>query len=525
MRQLLLSRFSPRCVAALLLMLLIQAGSAQAQEATPAPGDAARCQALVGNRFEQVPDAPTQITSAKVVKDEGYPVACEIHGYIAPQIGVLMRLPLTGWNGRYLLAGCGGLCGVFPIVNGTYWEDALKRNYAVITTDMGHHGGGLPSNAKWAYNNLMAKTDFAFRATHATAILGKAVVAAFYGRPQDKAYYAGCSTGGRQGMIEAERYPGDFDGILAGAATIKYDTSGFQLLWSAMANRRPDGSPIMLRKDVELLHSAVLAACDRLDGLKDGIITDPRQCKFDPASLRCKSGQTESCLSDEKIAVARKVYQGPVDSKGRPIHIGGASLGSELVWLGDYFDDGAKQSAILPFMLDKFRYMTFDEDPGPSWQMSDLDWDRDPERAQGMGSLYTATNPDLRRFKANGGKLLQYHGWADENVVPLTSTTFYDLVTPVMGGLAQTQEFYRLFMIPGMNHCRGGEAADTIDYLTYLENWVEKGQAPQRMVGQKIENRAVKYSRPYFPYPDVSQYIGRGDPNDAASFKRVSPAR
>jgi Tannase and feruloyl esterase len=242
-----------------------------------------------------------------------------------------------------------------------------------------------------------------------------------------------------------------------------------------------------------------MAECDKRDGLEDGIIDDPRKCRTDPMSLICKAGQTTGCLTSAQAETARRVYLGPVNSKGQAIRVGGAAPGSEMNWLGDYFQDGARPAAILPFTEHKFRYMTFAEDPGPGWTVKDIDWNKDPDRAAGLGSVYAATNPDLRRFKARGGKLIGYHGWADENVIPATRVGYYELATGTLGGKVAMDSFYRLFRAPGMNHCASGVGADKVDWLGALEAWVEKDQAPERLVGTHEEAGKAAFSRPYFP--------------------------
>jgi len=477
-----------------------------------------RCGNLVRMNFASIPDAPTHVISAMLAQVEGLPEFCEVRGYITPQVQFALRMPTQNWNGKFLLTGCGGFCGSV-YVEGT--NDGLKRGYAVTTSDMGHQSTAL--DAKWAYNNIQAEIDFGYRATHVNAVAAKAIVAAFYGRPPRYSYYQGCSTGGRQGMVEAQRYPEDFDGIIAGAATIYYDTSGFQLLWSALANLDDQDRPILKSPQVEMLHKAVIDKCDAIDGSKDGIIEDPRNCDFDPGAIECKGAGASDCLTINQVEVVRKIYQGPVNSKGEKIHVGAAMPGSELNWLGPYIGDENTPPRYLGFMEDKFRYMSFSEDPRPSWDSRSINWDTDPARLGSVRAIYSGTNPDLRKFKARGGKLITYHGWADQSVIPMQSIDYYELTVRTMGGQTSTQDFSRLFMIPGMNHCRGGVGADAIDYLGYLEEWVENAKPPDVMIGKHIENGTVKFTRPHYPYPDVARYSGQGNVNDAANWKRVTP--
>lgn len=486
-------------------------------------GVAERCEALVGNRFESISDAQTVISDAKVLRHEDGTEYCEVSGYIAPQSGIYVRLPTEKWNGKLMVIGCGAMCGT-PPRRGNYYDIGVKQGYAVIFTDMGHHSGGTGgTDGMWGYNNLIAKMDFGFRSTHATTVVGKAMVAAFYGKPQRYAYFQGCSIGGRSGLMAAQRYPDDFDGIIAGAPANVYATGSIQQIWAALANRNPDGTPILRRTDVEVLHKGAIASCDAVDGLEDGLIEDPRRCKFDPAVLQCKAGQAQGCLTPQMVAVARKVYGGPLSPNGERLHVGAPEVGSEMKWPGSLFDDLTRPSAALPFASEKLRYLTFFADPGPAWQAQDFDWERDRDRARGMDILYASVNPDLRKFKAKGGKLIQYHGWDDETVVPMNSIDYYELTTRTMGGKAATQDFFRLFMIPGMGHCSGGTGATEVDYLEALENWVEKGQAPERVLGKNVTDGQAGFTRPHFPYPDVARYTGKGDVKQAENFQRVTP--
>ena len=520
--------------ALLIALSLVHASAFSAEISTPAPEEmATRCRGLVGDRFAVVPDAPTQIVSATVLAaSSDRPQLCEVKGYVAPQVAFIVQLPLGSWNGKLMVLGCGGFCGAyensinFPLVNRALelksGQEALRRGYAITASTMGHYGTGR--DGKWAYNNYLAEVDFAWRATHVNTVAAKAIIADYYGQPHRLAYFQGCSTGGRQGLMSAQRYPEDFNGIIAGAGPLYYSTSGFQLMWSALANIDAGGKQILREADVRRWHETVLASCDAIDGSKDGIIDDPRHCKLDFEALQCEAGSSDgagSCFSAAQLDVVRKIYEGPKDSLGRSIHVGGSTPGSELNWLGQYIDSDTAPAIFVTWPEDKFRYMSFFEDPGPSWTWRDVDWNRDPARTRGAGVIYDATHPDLRRFRDSGGKLLTFMGWADQQVVPANFTDYYELVVSTMGGLEKTREFYRLFMLPGVGHCQGGPGADAVDYVSYLENWVEKGIAPEQMLAEHHENGAPVFSRPLVPYPDTARYSGRGDPNDARNWRRV----
>lgn len=500
--------------------------------------DAQNCAGLAGYQFSRVEDAPTFVVSASVLPaNVDRPAICEVRGYVAPQVQIILQLPMEKWNGKLLVRGCGGFCGQYegyisqptvttPASRLRSNEEALRRGYAVTASNMGHYS--TSRDAIWAYNNLQAEIDFGHRATHVNTLAAKAIVDRFYRRPAAKTYFNGCSTGGRQGFVAAQRYPNDFDGIIAGAPPLYYDTIAFQVYWEAVANIDERGSQILTPRDVRFLHDSVVKACDAIDGFKDGVIGNPMACGFDLASLSCKGGgPTSQCLTEKQVDAARKIYAGPVDSRGRPIHMGGGgfTLGSELNWIGQSVvgEREDQPATFLTWMEDMFRYMVFSQDPGPTWSRADLNWDTDPARARAhMASIYNATNPDLSDFQRSGGKLIAYQGWIDQQVIPKTPIKYYEMAAKTMGGQQRTQEFMRLYMLPGVGHCSGGPGADTIDYLTYLENWVEKGEPPDSLLATHYDNETGRpaFTRPVFPYPDVARYSGRGDHNDAGNWKR-----
>jgi feruloyl esterase len=493
---------------------------------TAAQDPATTCKAMEGDAGA-ILDAPTHVTAAKLIPAAAEtPAYCQIQGYIQPNIGIELRLPQAGWNGKFAEVGCGGFCGT---LFSFFCENVVRAGYACIVSDMGHRSTAL--DAKWAYNNLQAEFDFGIRSTHVVAVAGKALTERYYGRAPRRAYYMGCSTGGRQGMVEAQRFPDDFDGIVAGAPVIDETGDALALVNAVQAALRPDGSPLLTPADVERAHAGAVAACDAADGLKDGLIGDPMACAFDPGTV----------LPAEKAAAVRRIYAGARNSRGEPIYIGRPLPGSELNWLNAYVGTDGKPPGYLPFMTDMFRYMNFVPDPGPGWTLKDFDWDRDPKRLGMMEAIYSGYNPDLRKFKARGGKLMVYHGWADQSVLPGSSIDYYETVERLMGGRAATQAFFRLFMVPGMAHCIGGEGADTTDYLAYLDAWVERGVAPDMLIARKakpgakpdnalwapppLRTEQIAFSRPLYPFPLQARYKGRGDPNDAASFAPAPPRR
>ena len=489
--------------------------------------------------FTTIQDAPTQVTEARVVDAAGdVPAHCRVEGYVSPNVEFVLQLPRSSdWNSKFIEMSPGGYGGSTEVYTVGWCEDALRRGYACITHDTGHTG--LSSRASWAYNNLQAELDYGIRGHHVVALAGKAITEHYYGVAPKFSYHFGCSGGGKQGMVEAQRFPWNFDGILA-LEPSSVTASGVMLLWNALATHDEDGNPLFTPADLDVLHEGAIAACDADDGLEDGIIGgDPRTCTFDPAELTCEPGQRSGCLSPVQVEAARKVYSGPVTSKGEKLSKYfpwyPALPGSEL---GTFF------SMDREYKTSYWQYMGFNPDPGPSWTSADFDFDHDYKRTGLMDAIVSGyNNPDLRNLKAAGGKLMVIQGWEDEGLPgPQVSVDYYEMAERIIGGRASTQEFYRLFMIPGRSHCLGGNGAADGDFLSYLEAWVEQGQAPDMIVGSHLEPESdlydwpdliqalsnlerVKFTRPHYPYPLQARYKGSGDPNDYRSFEPVEPRR
>jgi feruloyl esterase len=340
----------------------------------------------------------------------------------------------------------------------------------------------------------------------------------------------GCSGGGKQALVQAQRYPWNYDGIIA-VEPSNPTITGVVQLWNALATHDADGNPLFTPTDLKVLHEGAIAQCDAHDGLEDGIIGDPRTCNFDPAVLTCKSGEGSGCLSPVQIAAAKKVYGGPVTSKGQKIYFP-ASPGGEM---GSFFTGGPSG---IDYKRTWWQYMGFTPDPGPSWKPTDFDFDNDYKRSYMMDAILVASdNPDLRKLRAEGHKLMIIQGWEDSGLPgPRVTADYYELVERVMGGRAATQESVRLFMIPGRSHCRAGVGAAAIDMLSHMEAWVEKGQAPDMVIGAHAEGdktadfirlptdlASSKFTRPHYPYPLRYKYKGTGDPNDYRNFISVEP--
>ncbi len=504
-----------------------------AQPARAATPD--QCKALALSDFSGVLDAPTRVLeSTPIAAKDAVPAYCRVEGYVASSVGIEFHLPMENWNGKFVMQGCGGMCGSLQGIASC--PEAVTRGYACGTTDMGHRGES--SDGKWAYNNLAAELDHGYRATHVATVAGKAITEAFYASPIRRAYFRGCSTGGRQGLVSAQRFPYDFDGIIAGDAQL-YSLLGPPLtaFWNGIANVGPDGGSVLTAAKLDVVRAAVLGACDMLDGVKDGVIGAPLQCRFDASTLTCRAGATDNCLTDAELAVVRKFYQGPASKRGPFVRSGGMPFGSEPGWA--QFLPG-KNGRYFNTATENMRYLGFLTDPGPSYDFSQFDWDRDPQRLNTYAML-SGGDPDLELYAANGGKLILFHGWADTSNSAFSKVHYYERMTRVMGGQAKTQAFARLFLFPGMFHCAGGYGVNSADLLGALDAWVEQGKAPDEITAYRIpgqvgpisapagfkgDNIAAsnpQFSRPLYPYPDIYNYSS-GDPNFAASFRRVRGA-
>ena len=511
---------------------------------------AARCDDLLSADLSEVPDAPTQVTDAALVVAKGgkadTPARCEVQGYVAPDVGFALWLPADGWNGKFLELGCGGSCGSTKHVVGC--SDPVRRGYACIVSDGGHISNG--GEMKWAYNRPQAAIEYLMRASHVTAIAGKAIVARYYGQTPRSSYFMGCSAGGLQAMWEAQVFPWDFDGIVAGSPDIRLSAVWINWLWGNRALTEADGRPLLGTADFELLHRAVVTKCDLNDGVKDGVIGDPRKCDFDPRKLQCAAGKSATCLTRAQVEGVEKIYGGPRTSDGERIAQPIALGGSELNWSGLFEGSSEDQTPAYVYFRDWFNYSIFSIDLGPGWKPGDFNFDRDYRRLGAMEAL-EPINPDLRTFKSSGGKLLAYTGWNDAGEGVLNTIDYYDTAERVIGERAATQEFFRLFVIPGMNHCTTGDGAFAVDYLSYLDAWVQKGRAPDEIIGYHVklgdlmnkvqhgdesardalerrlefplDPRTVKFSRPIYPYPIETKYLGGGDPDQAKNFGPVHP--
>jgi feruloyl esterase len=382
--------------------------------------------------------------------------------------------------------------------------DGLRRGYATASTDTGHEG----SSGDFALGQPEKVIDFGYRAVHEMTLAARQLIRDYYGKAEQHAYWVGCSAGGRQGLQSAQRYPEDYDGIVAGAPALDWTGRASSALRVAQAVRaRPDG--FLDARALALLHQAVLAACDAHDGLADGVIESPPRCRFDPQIAQCTAAN-RNCLTPGQVQSARAIYDSPVNAAtGRAIT--GLYPGSEMGWT----TWGGSQ----PFAtaIDHFRYLVYAD---PRWPLQQFRFDRDAARAETRdGGIINALNPDLSRFFARGGRLLQYHGWSDPQISPGVSPQYYEAVVARIADPERIRQSYRLFMVPGMAHCAGGDGASSFDMVSALEHWVEGNAAPEEIIAQRQRNGAVDRTRRLCAWPRVARYAGSGDPDAATSFR------
>jgi len=435
-------------------------------------------------------DAGIEVHWADVARLESL-TYCRLVGTIDERIGFEVRLPIDEWNGKLLVQGCRAYCGVLMTDDA---DDALARGYAVAGTDMGHEG--KITEAHWAYDNAEAERDFADRATHFTAVAAKIIIDMFYDRRPARSYFRGCSTGGRQGLIAAVRHPDDFDGIVAGAPVFM-SRGTLNLLNMGGVNLGAAPDDVLDGEALSLLHDRVLRQCDALDGTTDGVLDDPRACDVDPTDLICEGDGGAGCLTRRQADAAARIYSGARAADGGLL-APGPLAGSELNWVAGITPRSGSTPFYYQLAEDSLRYLAFDDDPGPAYSAAEFDLERDTPR---MASTSTRMNPeatDLKAFRKRGAKMLLYHGWQDDSVSPLNSVDYYAEVAAAVGNLKKTQRFFRAFMVPGMNHCAGGPGPSDIDWLSALEDWVERDMAPNTLVGRSPDGTA-RTLRPFNP--------------------------
>jgi len=436
------------------------------------------------------------------------PAFCRVAATLTPtsdsQIDMEVWMP-ENWNGKFQFVGGGGWAGVisYPAM-----ATALNEGYATASTDTGHKGG----NANFAIGHPEKVTDFAYRAVHESTLKAKAVLTSFYDRGPRFSYWNGCSTGGRQGLMAAQRYPEDFDAIIAGApANYQTHLHTWDLGVAIPVLKDPAGAVPAAK--LALLNKAVTEACDARDGVKDGLLNEPRTCKFDPATLLCKAGDAETCLTSAQLESVKRMYS-PARTKAGELVFPGKDPGSETGW------NVINGSAQVPPGVSIGSFQVAYDNLNWDWRTFDLDRDLKVVDEK-VGLIINAINPDLSVFKARGGKLILYHGWNDTAISAGNTINYYNSVLSKMG--RNQDNWIRLFMVPGMGHCQGGIGPSQVNWMGALERWRESGIAPDQLPASRVTNNRVDMTRPLCPYPQVAQYKGVGSTNDAANFVCKAP--
>ncbi len=506
-------------VAALLLVVILSACGSGSE--TPAP---LSCPDLVewvgaGIAVTSVEDSPST---------DNLPPHCKVAGTIDGSIQFELLLPAAeDWNERFVMGGGGGFVGsiqnsaLAPSPGG----NALERGFATVGTDTGHTGTGI--DGSWALDNDEAEIDFAHRAVHRTTEVAKEIIEGYYARSIEYSYFIGCSRGGGQAMIEAQRYPVDYDGIVAMAPAFSWP----RLATGFLQNEQriyPDpedlSEPVITAENRALLEREILSRCDASDGVEDGLLTDPRTCNFDPAELECSAEPTSSCLTTEQLEAVQMVYSGPV-VEGRKVFAGFPFGGENDAGGWDAWITGGQDASVsgVPnlhwaFGTEIFKYLIFDD---PEFDYSRYDfanWDEDIAAAD---QLLSATDTDLSGLRDAGGKLLFWHGWSDPALTALGMIDYYESVE---ADDPEVRDYSRLFLAPGVLHCAGGPGPDRVDFLSAISAWVEEDQAPDQLLAQKLDDEGrVTLSRPLCPYPQIAVYSGTGDTSEAASFSCQAP--
>lgn len=458
------------------------------------------------------------LTAQLVAASTGTPDHCRITGTIPAEIGFEINLP-TQWNGRLWMYGNGGFAGEDANAPNEVASRAagLSKGFATARTDTGHLASKEPL-ATFAYNRQDKLIDHGYRAVHETNLLAKALVGEYYTRAPSYSYWDGCSTGGRQGMMSASKYPEDFDGIMAGAPTLRWS----DVMMKGLANQQALNTvPTLTQAKLGTVFKAVLAKCDAKDGVTDGLLGNPPSCDFDPKQdlPRCGSAVTDACFTDAETTALQRLRDGP-KIKGQsyfPQYYGVEEASAAIPWI--FWPNGPSATALTLFGESYMKYFAFEtQDPKYDWMT--FNFDTDPDR---MGRINSILNPqpDLAAFKARNGKILSYWGWADAALNPIMGLDYYNAVTAKLG-LAQTQSFYRMFFIPGVAHCSGGYGPHQIDAMTPLIEWVEGGKTPERLPAKLVTAGVTKYNRSYCAYPQTTVHLG-GDIESPANWRCEDP--
>ena len=506
----------------MILSMALAACLLMADAASAASCDSLRALALPHTTITTataIPAGPFQApgSAAPAPQSVVLPAHCRVAAVLTPSsdshIQMEVWMPAENWNGKFQAVGNGGWAGVLTYGGGA--PQAIPRNmafalaegYATASTDTGHVNDG--TQGQFVVGHPEKLTDFAYRAVHEMTVASKAIIAAFYGNGPRLSYWNGCSTGGRQGLMEAQRYPEDFDGIVAGAPANDWTHLMSGIVWSAQATHKDQPGNLPMEK-LTALHDEVVRACDGLDGVRDGVLEDPTRCTFDVKRLACSASSGASCLSPAQVEGAAKMYAGPANPRTKEHVFPGVAAGSERGW--------DPVNGLQPFGIAEsyFKHVVFTD---AGWNYRTLDFDAQVAASDtAAAALMNATDPNLQPFFARGGKLIQYHGWNDQQISPFNSVNYYKSVEARLGGHDKVAASYRLFMAPGMMHCGGGDGPNQFDPMSALERWREGNVAPDRILATHVSSGVVDATRPLCPYPQVAVYKGSGSTRDAANF-------
>jgi feruloyl esterase len=503
--------------------------------------DEQQCAALTQMDLEKASAAPARVLSARLVDVATSPGGgrgvlaaspikryCQVNGYVAPQNKFEMRLPLPSeWNQRFFFSACAGFCGA---VNGNACNPALARGYASATGN-GGHDSSPGFDGLWAANAPNLQEDYAWRSNHVITVAAKAIATKYYGQPIARSYMSGCSKGGHAVLLEAQRFPEDFDGLLAIAPV--YDLAGRASAgaWFAQAVSDGKGGSVLNPAAADAVHKSVLARCGAQAGVDEGLVTDPASCDWRPDMIACASeGSGADCLTPRQVDAVKRLMSPVKNSKGEVVYRYPYIPGTETEWAGWNFGGSVGSPEPLSeqgnyTVNEQFLRYLADATTRANVDPLTFNFDRDPATLARARKIYDATSQHLRAFKARGGKLLMWHGLADAGIMASSSVGYYEGVTKLMGGRQQTEEFFRLFLIPGVHHCFGGPGLVNFDAVSLLEKWVEKGEAPDVLIASRSANGVVERSRPIYPYPMLARYSGQGDPKQASSFAPFDPTR
>ena len=539
-------------VLASLTVLLTTTPLAAGQNAPSGPlgPEAQKCAALFNLDLEGASGGPALITSARLVdvpanglqrpfyNPSGYgnsagPIAtrihqyCDVTGYVAPQNKFELKLPmLSDWNQNFFFTACGGFCGS---TEGERCNLALARGYASVTGN-GGHDSALGFDGFWAANAPELQEDFGWRSNHVVTLVAKAIATHYYSKPIKHAYIAGNSKGGQAVLLEAQKFPEDFDGFMPSAPV--YDYTGRNTIaaaWFAQAASDGHGGSVLNSAAAQAVHKSVLEHCGAQAGVHEGLVTDPPSCKWQPEMIACPSGDGPGCLNARQVAAVKRLMTPATNSKGEVLYAYPYIVGTETQWVGwNYFgalSPGYPQRSANFDLPGQYLKYFVDEKMRKHGDALSFDFDHDPGTLDRARRIYDATSFDLRAVKARGGKILMWHGWADGAIMATSSVGYYEGVTKFMGGRKATENFFRLFLVPGVHHGGGGPGLTEFDALTALENWVEKGQAPEKLIASRSSNGVVERSRPVFPYPVLGRYSGKGDPKQAENFVPFEPSQ